>query len=202
VRDDGYETSWWEWVKSEVRYISIRRRFLINHRSQLAAAFMVTGVVLVLVVLLNLTFTALRNMETRFIVAEAPEIAQVLAGNDRTELILTLVGSLVVVLGTFFMTIFETHRTAGAAFNVARNLEKVAGGDYQVRLRLRRTDNLREIMRPFNQLTQALRDRAASQADELERLAATLEDSGSVENAVAQLRDVAKRTRGESDPES
>lgn len=200
-RDEVYTMGWWKWVRNELRHASMRRRFLVNWKSQLTTALMVTGLVFFLLVLLNVTFAALRNTETSMIIASSPNVADVLARNDRTEMILSLIGSAVIVMGTFLMTIFETHRTAGAAFNVARNLGRVADGDYGTQVRLRRTDNLHELMEPFNNMTESLRDRAAEQADTLDRLAVQLE-SGSVGDVAAQLREMASSTRGPAQSDS
>jgi hypothetical protein len=49
---------------SLLRQILLRRKFLINKQTQLRSAMLVTGVVFALLVLLNLTFHALRTTET------------------------------------------------------------------------------------------------------------------------------------------
>jgi methyl-accepting chemotaxis protein len=177
---------------SLLRQILLRRKFLINRQTQLRSALLVTGVVFALLVLLNLTFHALRVTESRGMMAISPDVAQAVGDVDRNELILSLVGSLVLVLGVFAVTIFETHRTAGAAVGITRRLRQVADGDLNAWLALRSGDSLRDLEQPFNEMVGALRDRAASQADELERLAAQIGGDSSVGN---QLRDLAQQMR-------
>jgi methyl-accepting chemotaxis protein len=105
---------------------------------------------------------------------------------------LSTIGSLVLLVGVFAVTIFETHRTAGAAIGITRRLRQVAEGNLDARLALRRGDSLRDLEEPFNDMVSALRDRAVSQADELDRLAAQIGGDSSVGN---QLRDLAQQMR-------
>jgi methyl-accepting chemotaxis protein len=177
---------------SLLRQILLRRKFLINKQTQLRSAMLVTGVVFALLVLLNLTFHALRTTESRGMMALSPDVAEAVGDVDRNELILTMIGSLVVLVGVFAVTIFETHRTAGAAVGITRRLRQVAEGDLNARLKLRRGDSLRDLEEPFNDMVTALRDRASSQADELDRLAAQIGGDSSVGNL---LRDLAQKMR-------
>jgi methyl-accepting chemotaxis protein len=175
----------------QLKYLALRTHFLVDKRTQLRSALMVTGVVLVLLVLLNVTFQALRATETASMLAVSPDAAHTIAGLDRTELVLGLLASAVMLVGVFLVAIFETHRTAGAALAIARRLRRVAGGDLGTELTLRKGDNLRELETAFNEMTRALRDHAAEQATALRDLAEQIEGASDLD----QGRDVAKRLR-------
>ncbi|MEJ2190566.1 MAG: hypothetical protein P8Y93_14405 [Acidobacteriota bacterium] len=201
--------------------LAARRRYLINKRRQLRTAAILVTVTVVFLVLINLMLYLGRKQETAVLVAAAPELQQVLGKYDRNEVILSLLGSAVILAGVYFVTIIETHRTAGAEFNLIRQLGRVAiiethrtagaefnlirqlgrvaDGTYRVQLKLRRGDNLRDIEEPFNRMTRSLAERAEADATLMERLAAALDDDKSpetVEMVAGELRKLVIAKRG------
>ena len=128
-------------------------------------------------------FHALRTTETNTIVASAPSLREVMQDYDRNEMLLVILASVVVLAGVFVVTIIETHRTAGAAFNIARQLSRIADGNLDVEVRLRKGDNLQEIQEPFNAMVATLRDQAADEAAALARLADQVDGFGNVAGA-------------------
>jgi methyl-accepting chemotaxis protein len=183
------------WLGRQLWYLGFRRRFLINRRRQLRAAALVVTLVLLILVVVNLLGHALRTVEADAFGPAA--VREVIADYDRNEMLLGILASVVVLAGVFVVTIIETHRTAGAALNVGRRLRNIADGNYDVHLRLRKGDNLRELEAPFNDMAEALRDRDAADVEALDRLAAMLEADGvdGAAEVVEELRGMADRKR-------
>lgn len=164
---------------------------------------LIAMLVLILLVLVNVIFHALRTNETNTIVASAPSLKAVMQDYDRNEMLLVVLASVVVLAGVFVVTIIETHRTAGAAFNIARQLGRVADGNLDIRLQLRKGDNLRELEAPFNAMITTLRDQATEEASILGRLADTVDGFGNVEGAAgvsSELRKLAEKQHQRLDP--
>jgi methyl-accepting chemotaxis protein len=178
-----------------------RRRFLIDRRGQLLATAKIAGVVTALLVLLNMVFSLWSTIETQAIVASTPQLLEELESIDRRSSI-TLAGiSLLFLLVVVVRSIVLTHRTAGAAFNLQRCLTRIASGDYDIVLRMRSKDNLRNLQEPFNQMTQSLRSRAAEDRDALAALAPKIEELGHSELA-AEVRTLAEARAQLADPMS
>jgi methyl-accepting chemotaxis protein len=111
----------------------------------------------------------------------------------------------VVLGGVFVMTIIETHRTAGAAFNIARQLNRIADGNLDVELRLRKGDNLQEIQAPFNAMVATLRDQTADEVASLEWLAGHVDGFGNLEGAsgvASELRRLVEKKRQRLEPQA
>jgi nitrogen fixation/metabolism regulation signal transduction histidine kinase len=173
----------WPWYR--------RRQYLIDRKGQLLATAKIAGVVLVLLVLVNVVFYLWSDIETRAIVASNPELSAEMADIDLRSTLVFATVSLVVLVLVVIRAIMLTHRTAGAAFNLQRCLDRVASGDYSTVLRVRRKDNLRQLQEPFNRMTESLRDRAADDQAALLILAARVEELGHPEVG-RELRDLAK----------
>lgn len=175
---------------------TVRRRYLIDPKRQLRAAFMTTSVVLVLVLLVNIGFALLRTSQSSFLAAVAPQLTPLLEEQNSAFFIVMIAMSIILVVAVSLKTIVETHRTAGAVFALGQRLDRVRQGDFQVSLRLRRNDNLQDLEPVFNSMVAALRDRALSEAERLERLASKVENAGpdGIEVA-ASLRELADRKR-------
>lgn len=148
-----------------------RKRFLVHRPTQLRAALIVSAVALLLVSLLNFGLHAARTQATAAISRDAPELVSMLEAQNRFELILGIAASLVFLAGIFVVTILETHKTAGAAFHIGREMERVRDGLYGIRVQLRRGDNLRDVETVFNDMSQVLAERATVDVQELEHAA-------------------------------
>ena len=178
--------------------LSPRRQYLINRKRQLRSAFLVAVVVLLLLLPLNYSLHTVREQETTTITASNPELKPLMESRDRTELIVGLVASVVILAGVFILTIIETHRTAGAAFALVRRIDEIREGQFGTRLTLRGGDNLREIEGPFNVMVEALRTRAIDEANELDALARRAEDVVVPQEAAAiaqKLQSLARKKR-------
>lgn len=178
--------------------LSPRRQYLIDRRRQLRSALLIVVVVILLLLPLNYSLHTVRQQETTTIATSNPELGPIMQSRDRTELIVGVIASVVILAGVFILTIVETHRTAGAAFSVVRRLDEIREGQYGTRLTLRGGDNLREIEGPFNAMIEALRERTIQDAESLEELAAKANEVVVPQEAevIAQrLRRLAKKKR-------
>lgn len=184
--------------RAVVSQLSPRRQYLINRERQLRSAFLVLVVVVLLLVPLNYSLHTVRQQETATITASNPQLRPLMESRDRTELIVGLVASLVIMVGVFALTIIETHRTAGAAYAIQRRLDVIREGRFDTDLHLRGGDNLRELEMPFNAMMEALRNRALDEARTLEELAdrtAGVVVPQEAQSVAAKLRQLAKRKR-------
>jgi nitrogen fixation/metabolism regulation signal transduction histidine kinase len=178
-----------------------RRQFLIDRKGQLLTTAKVSGVVFVLLVLLNLVFSLWSTIETQAIVASNPQLLEEMTATDRHAALVLAFVSFVVLVAVFVRSIRLTHRTAGASFNVHRCLDRVAAGEYDTELRVRSKDNLRDLQDPFNQMTASLRRQATKDHAALVSLAEKIEELGEVELA-EEVRDLAKAKAKLADPTS
>lgn len=177
-----------------LRQLSQRRRFLVNRRQQLRACLLTTTTALALVTLLDASIYSARSRSIDAMLTRTPELAQWLRDQGRLEFGLVLAASGVFVLAVFLVTILETHKTAGAAYNLIRKIERVRDGEYATQLVLRKDDNLRDVEAAFNDMTRALRGRARADADAVQHIAtlvSRIEGSPEARQAVEALEDLA-----------
>jgi len=79
---------------------------------------------------------------------------------------------------------------------VKKKLDQVRNGDYEVTLRLRPRDSLRDLTKPFNEMVTSLRTRTLAEADEFDLLADEASSGpGGDPDLAAKLRELAKRKR-------
>jgi len=154
-----------------VRILGLRRRFLVDRKSQLRAGLLTTGMTLVLLVLLNISLHASREQSTANILADAPELAPMLQSQSLLEFVLVLASSLVFLIGVFVVTVLETHKTAGAAYNLRRHMESVSQGQYNTRIHLRHDDTLLPLEATFNAMTTSIESRVWEEVETLEGFA-------------------------------
>ena len=83
---------------------------------------------------------------------------------------------MIFLCGVAAVAVLETHRTAGAAYNLARHMAAIQAGHYSIRLSLRKGDNLQTLEESFNDMSRALQARALCEVETLESLAATCEN--------------------------
>lgn len=170
----------------------VRRRYLVNRKRQLRAAVLVTFVALIPIIGLNVGLRLGAIAQTQTLFADAPpEARQKIAEFDRGEMLLVLVGSLVYLGGVFAMTILETHQTSGAAVGIIRHFRNIRDGRYDAKLHLRDSDNLQELVVPFNQMTVALTERAIQASALLSDLAAEAEALDGGDSLSRELRELA-----------
>lgn len=178
----------------DTRWRIFRRKYLVNPQSQLGAAALVALITLVPIALLNLSLHLARTVEREALFSNAPQAVALHAARfDQTEFVLVLIASVIFVVGVFAMTVLVTHRTYGAAVGVRRHLWEIRDGNYSTRLKLRDSDNLTELVDPFNEMAAALDDREKNLLLTLEQVAAQADGLGDDGRALAtRLREIAQ----------
>ena len=177
-----------------------RRQFLVERRSQLRAGVLACTVVLVLLVVINVALHSSRMQSTARILTDAPELQELFHTQNNLEFALVALASVVFLAGVFVVTVLETHKTAGAAFNVARHMSYIADGRYGVKLKLRKNDNLRELEGSFNTMSQIMLSRALEEAEALEQLADAVENVCSPIEAEAVASQIRSHADGYRQP--
>ena len=136
-----------------------RRNFLVDRKIQLRTTALAAGVVATVLTVFLVTLHLSRERATETLVAHLPALAETLAAQNRIELIFQLASAIVFLIMVVVVTLLETHKTAGAAFNLSRQMNKVRSGEYGTRATLRRGDNLQSVGRAFNEMSIAIDER-------------------------------------------
>jgi methyl-accepting chemotaxis protein len=172
-----------------------RKKFLVNRRQQLRSTGLVFLAVFVPLAFLNVLLYTTQEGSAAALTKVAPEMEEEVRAEDRARTVVTAVVSLLLLGSVILISIFETHKTAGAAFRVGRDLASIGDGSYRTRLRLRTHDNLRELEPFFNDMGRALEERAAADIEALDGLAQRLEESADATAVAAELRQLAAAKR-------
>ena len=136
-----------------------RRTFLVNRRSQLRTTVLAAVVVATVLTVFLVTLHVSRERAAEALVAHVPSLAETLAAQNRIELAFQLAAAIVFLIMVIVVTLLETHKTAGAAFNLGRQMDKVRSGEYGTRVTLRRGDNLQSVGQAFNEMSIAIDER-------------------------------------------
>jgi hypothetical protein len=135
-----------------------RRTFVVDRR-QLRTTIIVASVVTVVLAGLLFSLHVARERATEAMVTQMPSLADAMAAQNRTALAFQLTGALVFLAMVVVVTLLETHKTAGAAFNLTRQMGNIRDGEYGTRVTLRRGDNLQAVAHTFNEMSIALDER-------------------------------------------
>ena len=168
-----------------------RRRLVVDQRYQLRAGLITGSLTLLLLVILNASLFFVSRGSALEAAGETPELREFLLSQDRAQLVLTVLGSGVFLVGVLLVSLFESHRTAGAAFQIERVLGELRDGRWDSRVRLRRGDHLPRLASAVNDLAAAAYEREVRELEVLEDLAVRLETLGG-EPAIGE---VAQRLR-------
>lgn len=173
-----------------------RKNFLVSRGQQLKPALLATSTVLVLLAFINFGLYRASLHGTARALADAPELSHLILQQDRAERILIGAASLMFLVGVFIVGVLETHRTAGAALNIARQMNEIGRGRSGARVRLRVGDNLKSLEEGFNAMAAALVNRAARDNEILHQLADDAERGADGARIARQLRALAARNGG------
>ena len=181
----------WHYVTGHRRTLLIDRPYQL--RVSLFNVFFMAALLTPILASYYFTLTAETNASS-----VAPELKAFFAAQDLAQFRLVLGSAAVFLLGLFLVTIFETHRTAGAAFAARRQFEAVRQGHFSGNLTLRREDNLAGLDVSFNAMVESLRERTRSEVSQLDTLADELDQAaggGISREAAARLRLLADQKR-------
>lgn len=103
------------------------------------------------------TITSVSGLEEASMDSElAHNLHQILAARDKEFLSIIIVSILVIILGASFLTILFSNRVAGPAFRIRNALKQITEGDYSVRVRLRKGDQLKSLSEDLNEFVAKL----------------------------------------------
>jgi hypothetical protein len=132
-----------------------RRQFLVDAQYQLRSGVLAGTVAIILLVLLNTALVLQQGESSPG--SEGTGLGRPsISIQDRSSLVIMLIGSAVFFGGVVLVSVLESHRTAGAAFAIRRAVDAMRGGETQIRVRLRRGDHLQELARSINLLAETL----------------------------------------------
>ena len=168
-----------------------RRYYLIDPRRQLAVTIRIAGLVLVLLITINAVIAWQSHTTTNQVMARNPNLGEIMRATDLRNLAILAGISLIIFAMVVTRSIMYTHRTAGAVYKVAQSMEKIAAGDFDFTLRLRRDDSIRALEGPFNKLAEPLLRYADEDYRSMTRLADEIEEHGNPMDA-GKLRRIAE----------
>ncbi len=146
----------------------------MNWRYQLRASLFSVCLALILLSILNVNVYFTNKASTESILVVSPELRASLAVKDRRQAIELVLGSVFLTLAVFALGIFQSHKTAGAAFSLGRTLNHLRDGCYNAAPRLRRDDHLQDLIASIDDLARALRAANAAEIGTLQAVVETL----------------------------
>jgi len=182
-----------------------RRTFLVDWRNQLRLTLLAVATVAILLVALVVSLQLSRARSAEVLAAKAPALAGLLEEQNRTALYLQLAASAVFLAMVALVSVLETHKTAGAAFNLSRTVARLRDGESGVRVTLRQGDNLQSLAHAFNEMSIALDERRFRDAEALRNLAEQAErisDPYEARQLAETMREYALERDAESEPEA
>jgi methyl-accepting chemotaxis protein len=168
-----------------------RRRFWIDRASQLPITVLAVGACLFFVILFNATMLEITSARRQQIAASSPHLEARMRQEDQAlqRYLMALSGVFLVCMLGGIMVL--TQRSAGPVHRIQSHLARLAAGELDQSVSLRQRDHFQGLAQSFNALATALRQRMASDADDLEGFASTAESCrtpAEVLDLAAQLR--------------
>jgi len=180
-----------------------RRTFLVDWRNQLRLTLLAVTTVAILLVALVVSLQISRARSAEILAAKAPALAGLLAEQNRTALYLQLAAAAVFLAMVAMISVLETHKTAGAAFNLSRTISRLRDGESGIRVTLRQGDNLQSLAHAFNEMSLALDERRFRDAEVFRNLAERAErisDPYEARQLAEAMRAYALKRDAESEP--
>lgn len=177
-----------------------RHRIIVDHRPQLRAVAIPTGLLMVgfgcLVGAIHLETVHIRDAMSRL----DPDIARELGAMSAIDLPMMAAFGAVIAAGVALIALLESHRAAGAAYSLRSTLEQLGEGRFGQRARLRKNDHLQSLKGAINRVAEQLEERTRAEAEALEALAERLEaakDEAERDAIAGELRQLAGSRRGQ-----
>ena len=161
----------------ELPILGRRRRFLVPGTYQWRSLALLGGFTLLLLAALDAALVALVRTGSAQVLQVAPELRDLVLGQDRDLVQLIFAGSLITFVGVLAVGLLETHRTAGPIYNLARVLERYPQDGPRTRVKLRKDDHFQELERSFNKMAGDLEARSLARVAELARITSRLQQA-------------------------
>lgn len=172
-----------------------RRHFLVDRHRQVRAIALVAGAVLIPLVFLNILFWEVRHLSSQALMETDPELAREVRAEDRTQLFFVGLGSFFLAGTAILVSLFETHKTAGALFAIRKAVKSFEQGNYKVVLHLRKEDKMGGTEETINELFRALERKTSEEMEVLADLADRVEKAGARAEAL-ELRSMVEQRKG------
>ncbi len=185
--------------------LGLRRNWLVDPRSQLRTTLLAAFAVGVVLAALLFSLHLVREREAAALGAKMPSLVPALETQNRIDLAFQTAGAVVFLTMVVVVTLLETHKTAGAALSLRRDLARLRDGERGVRTKLRRGDNLQDVASAVNEMSMALDKQLWHEVQVLQDLAEQARKTRTPEDTarlVEALDDqVAERRRAAGFPE-
>ena len=151
-----------------------RKRYLIDRKIQFFFLRFIILYLLLISVIFGYVLVRVNTYFTEYIVSTittAPTLSKqpmdprlvedlkdVLLARDREFLLFIMLAIIVVGFVVAYLTIRFSHRVAGPVFRLRRAMGQLNEGDYSVRVKLRRSDQLSGFAEDFNHLAEKLQN--------------------------------------------
>ncbi len=153
---------------------SMRRRYVIDRPYQFKALLLSMYTALLPLVAFNVLGFLHGRTVAELTLSAAPQLQEQMLRYQRNTMLAYLAFTVLFFAGLAWLKILESHRTAGPAYRLSRSLEQVRDGQYDLTVRLRKTDHLGEVADNFNDALQSIRHREGREIAELNELVSEL----------------------------
>lgn len=133
-----------------------RAKILINRRFQLKFAFFVCSWIFALSMVYPLIIFSLFEMFLKFVPQDSAQSLAHIKDIQGQVLFLLALLQLAVLLITFLISIFLSHRIAGPIYRIKKAMEEISKGNFDQRVTLRKNDHFMELQDSFNEMSQHL----------------------------------------------
>jgi methyl-accepting chemotaxis protein len=163
-------------------------------RTGIQAKFLRVNILLVIFVSLAIAFSiyqlSIKILGPSLEEVYPPGLLKQIYTNLNSALGVRLVGIiLIVVIATFFIS----HRVAGPAYHIERDLGAIADGDFTKRIYLRKHDELKSIAEKLNITLDYISQNLATLKKNIETIEKSCEELKTVESEPSRRRDVSEK---------
>jgi methyl-accepting chemotaxis protein len=95
-----------------------------------------------------------------------------------------------ITLATIVVTLFVSHKLAGPMFRFEADLEVIGKGDLTKKIRLRKKDQLKDVVVTLNRMTENLHEKVTGIHRDIVRLSETAENIGVSPELIKELNDL------------
>lgn len=173
-------------MPAEAKRMSRRRIYLIDKEIQyrfIGAWFLMTiGFVLFI---LGVLYFSLKIIG----VSVAPHASNI-ARSLYIIISINALAIIVLVFGFFFYSIRESHKIAGPAYRIGLSLKRIADGDINFRVTLRKADYFKPVAKNLNELLDDITTRNTTLTDALDKLQNLHERLNTLEGVPPEMRNL------------
>jgi methyl-accepting chemotaxis protein len=149
--------------------IGKRRSLIINPGFQVQAMLLPTLISVATVTGLVISLFLVMQSADAELPAEYGMLKGLWDAAEARWLVSSICGALVFAALMITIGLVETHRAAGAVFKMQRHIHRVAAGDLDARVYLRKGDHFQDVAEDFNRMVDALKDDVRHDLEQIHR---------------------------------